>query len=176
MGNLIDDLLAFSRLGRKKLRKTEVTLRPLLHTVLSELEHEQDGRRIDIEIGDLPDAWADHKLLRQVFVNLLSNAIKYTRNRDVARIEVSAEEAEGVPCYYVKDNGIGFDMRYYTKLFGVFQRLHRAEDYEGTGVGLAIVQRIVRRHGGRIWATGEVDQGATFYFTLTDRHSDGSTR
>ena len=128
----------------------------------------RNGRQIELVVGDLPPCQADYNLLRQVFVNLLSNAVKFTRNRDALPGLKSAAEAERAkPAYFVRDNGVGFDMRYVDKLFNVFQRLHRVEDYEGTGVGLAIVQRIVARHGGRIWAESALDQGATFYFTLS---------
>ena len=121
---------------------------------------------INIKIEDLPPCQADDTLLKQVFVNLLSNAVKFTRDCDVAEIEVGCQEVDGESVYYVKDNGIGFEMEYAHKLFGVFQRLHRAEDYEGTGVGLAIVHRIIQRHGGEIWAESEVDRGTIFYFSL----------
>jgi light-regulated signal transduction histidine kinase (bacteriophytochrome) len=128
---------------------------------------EQDGRRVEITLGDLPACQADPSLLKQVWFNLLSNAFKYTRNREVALIEVGCrDDRSGERTYFVKDNGVGFDMQYAPKLFGVFQRLHRAEDYEGTGVGLAIVQRIVLRHGGRVWAEAQPGEGATFSFTL----------
>ena len=136
---------------------------------LDELRGEQDGRRIEIILGDLPPCDGEPALLKQVWTNLLSNAIKYTRGREVATIAVGCRAdggPPGEPTYFVRDNGVGFDMRYADKLFGVFQRLHRAEDYEGTGVGLAIVQRVVHRHGGRVWAEAQPDQGATFYFTL----------
>jgi light-regulated signal transduction histidine kinase (bacteriophytochrome) len=115
---------------------------------------------------DLPDCLADRGLLRQVFANLLDNALKYSRLRDPSRIVIGCTDVDGEAAYFVRDNGVGFDMRYADKLFGVFQRLHPAEDYEGTGVGLALVQRIVRRHGGRVWAEAELDRGATFFFTL----------
>jgi light-regulated signal transduction histidine kinase (bacteriophytochrome) len=124
------------------------------------------NRQLDLVIGDLPVCEADPALLKVIFGNLLSNALKFTAQCEVAHVEVGSQLVEGQPTYFVKDNGAGFDMRFYDKLFGVFQRLHRAEDFEGTGVGLATVQRIVHRHGGRIWAESEVDKGATFYFTL----------
>jgi PAS domain S-box-containing protein len=173
MGNLIDDLLAFSRLSRQPLRKQPVDLNDVACQALNQLASDREGRQVEVEVGRLPCSEADPALLKQVFVNLLSNALKYTRPRSPARIEVGAlrhGEAESVPqeaaVYYVRDNGVGFDMRYVEKLFGVFQRLHKAEEYEGTGVGLAIVHRIISRHGGRIWADAAVDRGATFYFTL----------
>jgi light-regulated signal transduction histidine kinase (bacteriophytochrome) len=134
--------------------------------VVADLEPDMQGRCTELSIADLPPCQADPRLLRQVYVNLLANAVKFTRGREVAKIEVGWRE-DGSECvYYVRDNGTGFDMRYVDKLFGVFQRLHRADEFEGTGVGLAIVQRIIHRHGGRVWATGEVDRGATFSFTL----------
>ena len=167
MGRLVDDLLAFARLGRQPIKKQTVDPAKLVQQSLDELRGEQDGRRIEIILGDLPPCDAEPALLKQVWINLLSNAIKYTRGREVATIEIGCR-ADGGPSgertYFVKDNGVGFDMRYADKLFGVFQRLHRAEDYEGTGVGLAIVQRIIHRHGGRVWAEAQPDQGATFLF------------
>ena len=185
MGNLIDALLAFSRLGRQALRRQHVAPAELVRQALMDLASEQEGRQVEISVGDLPLCHADPLLLRQVFFNLLSNAFKYTRKRASARIEVASvqfvhiehqtREGPGAaprdvhgdcPVYYVRDNGAGFDMRYAGKLFGVFQRLHRAEEYEGTGVGLATVFRIVTRHGGLVWAEGALNQGATFYFTL----------
>jgi signal transduction histidine kinase len=166
MGRLIDDLLAFSRLGRLDLIKRPVVPTDLVRQVLEDLQAERAGRQVEVDLGDLAPCWAEPTLLKQVFVNLLSNALKYSRRRPVAHIEVGCQENGDAHIYFVKDNGVGFDMQYVHKLFGVFQRLHRAEEYEGTGVGLAIVQRIVHRHGGSIWAEGAVDQGATFYFTL----------
>ena len=166
MGHLIDDLLAFSRLSQQPLRKERVDQEALVRAVLQSLQAEQKGRQIDLTIGELPAADADPRLLRQVWVNLIANALKFSKGRDTAVIRVGSETQNGAPVYYVQDNGVGFDMRYVHKLFGVFQRLHRAEDYEGTGVGLAIVQRIIARHGGRIWAQAAKNQGATFYFTL----------
>ncbi|MBI4492018.1 MAG: HAMP domain-containing protein [Chloroflexi bacterium] len=166
MGRLIDDLLAFSCLSRQPLAKHRVQPANLARQALAELRSEQEGRQVELSIGDLPPCLGDPALLRQVFANLLANALKFTRPCEVAVIEVGSREEDGQHVYFVKDNGVGFDMRYADKLFGVFQRLHRARDYEGTGVGLAIVQRIVHRHGGRVWAEAEVNQGATFYFTL----------
>ena len=166
MGQLIDDLLAFSRLSRQPLKRQNVVTADLARQVLDELKQEQNGRRVDASVSDLPQCNGDPKLLKQVFVNLLSNAFKYTRKREVAHIEVGCEKINGETVYFVKDNGAGFNMKYANKLFGVFQRLHRSEEYEGTGVGLAIVQRVVHRHGGRIWAEAVIDKGASFYFTL----------
>jgi light-regulated signal transduction histidine kinase (bacteriophytochrome) len=166
MGRLIDDLLAFSRLSQQPLRKERVDQEALVRAVLRSLLGEHKDRQIDVAIGDLPEADADPQLVRQVWVNLIANALKYSKGRDTTVIRVGSETTGGVPVYHVQDNGVGFDMRYAHKLFGVFQRLHRAEDYEGTGVGLAIVQRIIARHGGRIWAQAVKNQGATFYFTL----------
>ena len=168
MGHLVDDLLAFSRLGRQAVRTQTVKTRDAVDRALAQLASEIQGRQVEIVIGQLPDCNVDPLLLEQLFINLLSNAIKYSRKRENARIEVGTQlgpDAEG-PVFFVRDNGAGFDMQYADKLFGVFQRLHRSQDYEGTGVGLAIVHRIVERHGGRIWAEAKVDQGATFYFTL----------
>jgi signal transduction histidine kinase len=166
MGQLIDDLLAFARLSRQPLSKQPVAPADLVQQALNELRPLQEGRRINFTIGDLPLCQADPALLKQVLVNLLANALKFTGRREVAVIEVGCREAPGAHVYFVKDNGVGFNMAYANKLFGVFQRLHPAEEYEGTGVGLAIVQRIIHRHGGRIWAEAAVDQGATFSFTL----------
>ncbi|TWJ13661.1 response regulator [Geobacter argillaceus] len=167
MSILIDDLLTFSRLGRQPLAKRTVESTTLIHELLmEELHDEQEGRPVEVIVSDLPPCEADPQLIRQVFLNLLSNALKYTRNCDVARIEVGTEHRDGKQIYYVKDNGAGFDMRYMDKLFGVFQRLHDKHEFEGTGVGLAIVQSIINRHGGEIWAEAEVGKGATFYFTI----------
>ena len=166
MDALINDLLNFSRLSRQPLRKQTVAVTPLVRQTLDELLSQRSEQRVDARIDTVPAAQADPGLLKQVFANLLSNALKYTRNREVASIKVGAHQADGQTIYFVKDNGVGFDMCYADKLFGVFQRLHRAEDYEGTGVGLALVQRIVHRHKGHIWAEAEIDKGAAFYFTL----------
>jgi PAS domain S-box-containing protein len=168
MGALIDDLLTFSRLSRLPLNKRSVNSNRLVRETLEELGFPIDGRKIEMRIDDLPPCLGDAALLKQVWLNLLSNALKYTRQREQVAIEVGCmrENGKGESTYFVRDNGTGFDMRYSHKLFGVFQRLHRAEDFEGTGVGLAIVQRIVHRHGGRVWADAALDGGATFYFTL----------
>jgi signal transduction histidine kinase len=166
MGQLIDDLLAFSRLSRQPLKRQRVVCTDLVRQVLGELRQDYEGRRVDITVGELPICQGDPVLLKQVFINLLANAIKFTRQREVARIVVDCREEGGEQVYFVQDNGVGFSMQYADKLFGVFQRLHRAEEYEGTGVGLAIVQRIIHRHGGRVWAEAAVQQGATFAFTL----------
>lgn len=166
MGSLIDDLLTFSRLGRQPLTKQSVALADLVRQTLAELRIEQENRQVEITIGELPPCQADPALLKQVMVNLLTNALKFTRRREVAHIEIGCHQLNGDQTYFVKDNGVGFDMQYVHKLFGVFQRLHRIEEYEGTGVGLAIVQRILNRHDGRVWAEAIVDGGATFYFTI----------
>jgi PAS domain S-box-containing protein len=171
MGHLIDDLLTFSRLSRSPLSKGPVDVESLVMGSLQELKALQKGRELDIRRGDLPACWGDAALLKQVWINLLSNALKYTLKKSAAVIEIGGAMKDGETVYYVRDNGTGFDMRYASKLFGVFQRLHRAEDFEGTGVGLAIVQRIVHRHGGRIWADAAIDQGATFHFTLAPQET-----
>jgi PAS domain S-box-containing protein len=166
MGELIDDLLTFSRLSRHPLEKRVVETGHIVRAVLADAKTECEGRQINISVGELPQCESDPTLLRQVWVNLISNALKYSRKRESATVEIGCMEDAGKRIYFVRDNGSGFDMRYGNKLFGVFQRLHRQEDYEGTGVGLAIVHRIVQRHGGRVWAEAAVDRGATFYFTL----------
>lgn len=187
MGRLVDDLLALSRLGRQALKTQTLAPGGLVRQAMEELSGEREGRQIEFVVGELPPCEADPALLKQVFVNLLSNALKYSRRRETARIEVASSrlsdlkptvsdgklEAPSTPpagpdscVYYVRDNGAGFDMRYVGKLFGVFQRLHSQGEFEGSGVGLAIVERIIRRHGGHVWAEAEVDKGATFYFTI----------
>lgn len=169
MGQLIDDLLAFSRLGRQALRLQPVSaseLKTMLNMVIEELRSESGDRQVDVVVGDLSPCNADAALLRQVWANLITNAWKYTRPRAVARIEIGSLKSRAGLAYYVRDNGVGFDMRYADKLFGVFQRLHKAEDFEGTGVGLANVSRIIQKHGGQVWAEAVLDQGTTFYFTL----------
>jgi PAS domain S-box-containing protein len=167
MGDLIDDLLAFSRIGRAETQKTMVSLEQLVREALSEVQQETDGRKIDWRIGALPNLSGDRSMLRLALVNLVSNAVKFTRKRPQAEIEIGCTDGKQEEIVvFIKDNGVGFDMKYVNKLFGVFQRLHRTEEFEGTGIGLATVQRIIHRHGGRIWAEGLVDKGATFYFSI----------
>jgi signal transduction histidine kinase len=166
MGQLVDDLLNLARVGRRELSVRMTDLNSLVEAVRRELQPETAGREIEWQIGQLPFVDCDPNLLKQVFANLLSNAAKFTRPRQPAVIEVGAIEQDGHPVIFVRDNGVGFNMKYAGKLFGVFQRLHRSEDFEGTGVGLATVQRIIRKHGGRLWAEAELNKGATFYFTL----------
>jgi PAS domain S-box-containing protein len=166
MGELIDDLLAFSHLSRQSMSRRTVDSGKIVQAVLDETEPQREGRQIEINVGELPACQGDAALLKQVWVNLISNAIKYTRGRAPAVVEIGCEQKANENIFFVRDNGAGFDMQYAHKLFGVFQRLHRADEFEGTGVGLAIVQRIVFRHGGRIWAEAEAGKGATFYFTL----------
>ena len=167
MGQLIDDLLAFSRMGRTEMRESRVDVGVLVQETIRDLDMATTGRNIVWQTAPLPAVVGDPSLLKQVLANLIGNAVKYSRMRDPARIEIGcAGEEDGRIILFVRDNGAGFDMQYAHKLFGVFQRLHRAEEFEGTGIGLATVQRIVARHGGRVWAEGAVDKGATFYFTL----------
>jgi two-component system sensor kinase len=166
MGNLIDGLLAFSRLGRQALVSSEVDMSELAHDAFAEVNSAEAGRNVQVRIASLPAALGDRVLFKQVFINLLSNALKFTRGRNPAIIEVGCETDGDDNAFYVRDNGVGFDMQYADKLFGVFQRLHAVNEFEGTGLGLAIVQRIVHRHSGRVWAEGAVGQGATIFFSL----------
>lgn len=166
MGHLIRDLLSFSRLGRQQMAKAEIDMEKLAKEVYEDLKAQLPDRQVQFTLGPLPPAMGDLSMVRQVFVNLFSNALKFTSIREVAVIEVGYRREGDEGIYYVKDNGAGFDMRYVDKLFGVFQRLHTVEEFEGTGIGLALVKRIVTRHGGRIWAEGVVNQGACFSFTL----------
>jgi signal transduction histidine kinase len=166
MGRLVDDLLNLSRVGRAAIKHETVNLDQIIEEVLTELRPEILGRKIEWHVAPLPAAYGDAGLVKQVFANLISNAVKYTRPRPVAVIEIGPEEVEGGKAIFIRDNGVGFNMQYAGKLFGVFQRLHREEEFEGTGVGLATVKRIVQLEGGRIWAQAELDKGATFHFTL----------
>jgi len=171
MGRLIDDLLAFSRLGRQALEPAPVDMHALAKNVFDELAAREPGRNLRLDLHPLPPACGSEALIRQAWVNLLSNAIKFTGQREIGEIEIGVEDSEnGIAVYFIKDNGAGFDMRHVGKLFGVFQRLHTQQEFTGTGVGLALVQRIVNRHGGRIWAEGELDKGTTFYFTLPNQN------
>jgi PAS domain S-box-containing protein len=171
MGRLIDDLLAFSRLGRTEMQPSRIDMGAMANAVFYELTTPEVRERIDFKVGSLPAAIGDPSLMRQVWANLLGNALKFSSKRKRAAISVIAEQKNGDLVFAVKDNGAGFDMQYVHKLFGVFQRLHGMREFEGTGVGLALVQRVIRRHGGRVWAEGETDKGATFYFALTEQGS-----
>ena len=180
MGTLVDDLLSFSQLGRQELCRQATGLNSLVKEVQHNLQPEIQGRTIEWQIGQLPFADCDPVLVKHVFFNLLSNAVKYTRPRAHAVIQVGQTEQNGESVIFVRDNGVGFSMKYGDKLFGIFQRLHRAEDFEGTGVGLATVHRIIQKHGGRVWAEAELDKGATFYFSLgtpeDDEAENGTTK
>ncbi|MGH8474022.1 MAG: sensor histidine kinase, partial [Gammaproteobacteria bacterium] len=168
MGTLIDELLSFSRIGRAELRRATVPLQRLVDEVRCTLEPETAGREISWAIGALPVAQGDPQLLRLVVQNLIANALKYSRPNRRARIEIAVSRACDEIIFSIRDNGVGFDMRYVDRLFGVFQRLHGGAEFEGTGIGLANVKRIVQRHGGRVWAEGAVGEGACFYFSLPD--------
>jgi light-regulated signal transduction histidine kinase (bacteriophytochrome) len=173
-------LLNLARVGRHAVNREVTKLNAIVAEVVAILQPESEGRQVEWAIADLPALECDPVLVRQVFQNLLANALKFTRCRAHALIEVSHHEEDGQAVFMVRDNGIGFNMKYVDKLFGVFQRLHRAEDFEGTGIGLATVQRIVQKHGGRAWAEGELDKGAAFYFTLgvgkkSETKSNGAT-
>jgi light-regulated signal transduction histidine kinase (bacteriophytochrome) len=167
MGELVDDLLKMAQISRRALSSVKTDLNSLLNDVLKDLQPECAKRDIRWQIGELPSVECDPGLMKQVFMNLVSNAVKYSRRRETAVIEVGlTTEEDGTAVIFIRDNGAGFDQRYADKLFGVFQRLHRADEFEGTGVGLATVQRIIKRHGGKIWGIGELDKGSTFFFTL----------
>jgi PAS domain S-box-containing protein len=168
MGQLIDHLLEFARLARAELQNGTVNMRALAQSVIDDLQALESGRQVQITVGQIPDARGDAAMLRQVLVNVIANALKFTQPRKAAaEVEIGGYREENEVICYVRDNGVGFDMKYAHKLFHVFQRLHRSAEFDGTGVGLAIVQRVIQRHGGRLWAEGRVNQGATFYFTLS---------
>jgi len=169
MGILIDELLAFSKSGRQALSRTDIDMHAMVENTLAELPQHESSSSTQVVVEELPQAYGDHALLKQVWMNLLSNAFKYSSKAKAPNIRVSGTRNDDEVIYAVRDNGVGFDMQYYNKLFGVFQRLHSIEEFPGTGVGLAIVQRIVIRHGGRVWAEGTINQGATFYFALPNR-------
>jgi len=171
MSRLVDDLLNLARVGRQEIKRQTIALSSIVGQVLGELKNETNGRTIDWRIHPLPVVECDSGLMKQVFTNLLSNAIKYTRPRPLAIVEIGALEKNGTTAVFIRDNGVGFSMKYADKLFGVFQRLHRPEEFEGTGVGLATVERIIRRHGGSVWAEARVGEGATFYFTVSAKPS-----
>jgi len=166
MSKLIDALVAYSRIARAPIQRSRVKMESLLRGVLHDLRYDTEGRKVDWVIGELPEVFGDATLLRQALLNLISNALKYTRPRELARIEIGSTSSASEHIFFVRDNGIGFDMRYAEKLFGVFQRLHGSTELEGVGIGLANVRRIVQRHGGRSWADAAPDRGATFYFSL----------
>jgi len=182
MGQLVDDLLAFSKLGRQSVQKQNVKMKNLVNQVVDETKLQIQGREVEFRINKLNDAWGDENLLRQAIFNLIANAVKFTRNCAHAVIEIGmakcephlpdGSRAEMCQCYFIRDNGVGFDMRYYDKLFNVFHRLHKAEEFEGTGVGLAIVKRVVEKHGGKVWAESILGSGTTFYFTLGEEKTN----
>jgi PAS domain S-box-containing protein len=171
LGDLVDDLLEFSRLSRHPIQRERVNAAALVQQVVRDMLFVDPDRDLEVSIGALPACDGDPLLIKQVFVNLLDNAFKYTKRREPATIEVGGRESDREIEYFVRDTGVGFDMRYESKLFGVFQRLHRSEEYEGTGVGLANVQRIIHRHGGRVWAESAPGEGATFSFTIPRREA-----
>jgi light-regulated signal transduction histidine kinase (bacteriophytochrome) len=164
MNTLIDDLLEFSRMGRKEVGRMDVDMREVVDTVIQ--ESQSTANRVKFQIGNLPHAMVDRSLITQVWTNLISNGVKYSGKHDTPVVEIGSFNKDNQIVFFVKDNGAGFEMQYADKLFGVFQRLHKTEDFEGTGIGLAIVHRVVTRHGGRVWAEGKPGDGATFYFSL----------
>ncbi|NQV17283.1 MAG: PAS domain S-box protein, partial [Armatimonadetes bacterium] len=172
MGKLIDDLLAFSRLGRASMNFSRIDMKNMAKAIYHEATNPDERKRINFSTADLPDANGDPNMFRQVWLNLISNAIKFSSNRPQTVISVTCREEEDKLNYCISDNGAGFDMKYKDKLFGVFQRLHNERDFPGTGVGLALVQRIIHRHNGKVWAEGEVDKGASFYFSLPKKKAE----
>jgi light-regulated signal transduction histidine kinase (bacteriophytochrome) len=174
MGQLIDDLLDFSRLGRKEVPKLSVNMVQLVERVIADINH-NTAHKATIRVGTLHPSYGDHALLTQVWINLIANAIKYSGKAEAPQIEIGSTRSDHETIYFVKDNGVGFDMRYVDKLFGVFQRLHSVREFDGTGIGLAIIKRIISKHGGNVWAEGEVNKGASFYFSLPDKTPATST-
>jgi PAS domain S-box-containing protein len=170
MGKLIDDLLDFARLGRKEITRTQVNMTIVVNNIVKELVDQERGRHIDVQVHSLEPAAVDMDMIRQVWENLISNAVKYSGKKEAAVIEITSSKKAYETVYCVKDNGVGFEMQYVGKLFGVFQRLHKIQDFSGTGVGLAIVRRIIERHGGKVWAEGKINEGASFYFTIPHEH------
>jgi signal transduction histidine kinase len=166
MGQLIDNLLEFSHIGKQRLSIANINMKALVDTVVNELKRQESGRKITVNILPLTDGKGDRNLIKQVLINLIANAFKYTGKEVIAKVEIGSYTKDDQEIYYVKDNGVGFDMRYYDKLFGVFQRLHSNNEFEGTGVGLAIIHRIISRHSGKVWAEAKVNEGACFYFSL----------
>ena len=171
MGRLIDDLLAFSKLGRKQVSVSQIDMQCLVNLVWEDLLFEDGETRVTFKVNELPPAQGDQPLIKQVWTNLISNAIKYSKYKPQPCVEIGAYQKDSHIVYYVKDNGAGFDMQYYDKLFGVFQRLHSQEEFEGTGIGLAIVQKIAHRHNGKVWAESTLNQGTCFYFSLPNINS-----
>ena len=171
MQRLIDDLLTFSRLNRAPLERVLVPMDEMVRGLAKECAEKESGRHVDVTVSEMLPAWADPVLLRQAMAQLIENAFKFTRRRTDARIEIGSESSDGETIYYVRDNGVGLEMAYAHKLFGVFQKLHPAEEFEGSGIGLAIVQRIIHRHHGRVWVKAATDAGATFYVALPVRPS-----
>ena len=166
MGQLIENILMYSRMVRKPMEKREIHIKKLAEGVISELTGEYMEREIEFKVNTMPHCKGDGVMIKQVLMNLLSNAIKFTRNREKAEIEIGSMKVNGEEAYYIKDNGVGFDMKYEDKLFGLFQRLHSKKEFEGTGVGLAIVDRLANKHGGKVWTEAALNEGATFYFTF----------
>ncbi len=166
MGELIDNLLEFSHIGKLHISLANVDMNELVNSVITEMNQQESGRNITVDLMPLESIKGDRNMIKQVFINLISNAYKYTGKVEAAKIEIGSYNEDNFSTFYVKDNGAGFDMRYYDKLFGVFQRLHSNNEFEGTGVGLAIIQRIVDKHGGKVWAEGKVNEGACFYISL----------
>jgi light-regulated signal transduction histidine kinase (bacteriophytochrome) len=166
MGQLIDGLLTFTRMGRRELQCREIDMNSVVETIITNFKNAKPSIRTEFLVNSLPVSMGDHTLITQVLTNLISNAVKFSFHREKPLIEIGAIQKKNEVVYFIKDNGVGFDMQYYDKLFGVFQRLHRIREYEGTGVGLALAKRIITRHGGKIWAESKLDLGSTFYFCL----------